>query len=110
MLLYILLKKGLFNAVEIYKLKLEYKSEDANTTCTIYHLNPGAFQLTTIGCEFLRLGNYKQTPNEIMTNQGKNKSGNHINTGASFNLIHYMANLLGWSKMAKWTIFAPFLK
>ena len=32
-------KKSLFNAAKIYMLKLEYKSETANTTCIIYHLN-----------------------------------------------------------------------
>ena len=35
-------KKSLFNAVKIYKLKLEYKSEAANTTCIIYDLIAGA--------------------------------------------------------------------
>ena len=39
-----------------------------------------------------------------MTNQDENKNRNHINTGVSFNFIHYMANL-----MAKWVTFAPFL-
>ena len=31
-----------------------------------------------------------------MTNQGESKNRNHINTGVSFTLIHYMADLLGW--------------
>ena len=43
----------------------------------------------------LRIGNYQQISNKIMTNQDENKNRNHINTGVSFNFIHYMANLLG---------------
>ena len=43
-----------------------------------------------------------------MTNQDENKSRNHINTEVSFSFIHYMANLFGWGKMAKWVTFAPF--
>ena len=34
-----------------------------------------------------------------MTNQGKNKNRSHINTGVTFNFIHYMANLLGWGEV-----------
>ena len=36
-----------------------------------------------------------------MTDPGENKKRDHINTGVSFNFIHYMANLLEWSG-AKW--------
>ena len=36
-----------------------------------------------------------------MTIQGKNKNRNHINTGVSFDFIHYMANILGWGEK-KW--------
>ena len=31
-----------------------------------------------------------------MTNQGKNKYRNHINTDAFFNFIHNMSNLIKW--------------
>ena len=55
----------------------------------------------------LKLRNYQQTPKEIMTNKFKNKNGNHINTGTTFNFIHYMANLLAWG-WEKWVTFAPF--
>ena len=36
-----------------------------------------------------------------MTNQDENKNRNHINTGVSFNFIHYLANILG-QRRAKW--------
>ena len=43
----------------------------------------------------LRIGNYQQIPNEIMTNQDEKKNRKHMNTVVSFNFIHYMANILG---------------
>ena len=75
-------------------LKLESKAEVANTTCTIYHINSGAVYFTTIALFILKIGNYQQIPNEIMTNQDK-KNRNHVNTGVFSNFIHYTANLLG---------------
>ena len=33
-----------------------------------------------------------------MKNQAENRNENHINTGISFNFIHYMANLLVWGE------------
>ena len=71
---------------------LESKTEAANTTCVVYHLNSGAEQWHCLS---------QQIPNQIITNQGENKNRNHINTGVSFNYIHYMANLSGRSG-AKW--------
>ena len=59
------------------------------------------FSLITIASFILRIWNYQQIPNKIMTNQGENKNRNHINTGVSFNFNHYMANLLRWG-WAKW--------
>ena len=61
----------------------------------IDHLNFDGFYLTIIAW-FNLIGNYWQTPNEIMTNQGKNKIRNHTNTGISFNFIHCMADIFGW--------------
>ena len=52
-------------------LKPEYKTKVANTTCTIYHFNSDAVKLAFL---ILRLGNYQQTNNEIMKNQGKTKA------------------------------------
>ena len=69
----------------VFRLNLEFKAEVANIACTIYHL----------ALFILRIGDYQQIPNEIMINQDENKNRNHINTGVSFNFIHYMANLLG---------------
>ena len=69
----------------VFRLNVEFKAEVANIAWTIYHL----------ALFILRIGDYQQIPNEIMINQDENKNRNHINTGVSFNFIHYMANLLG---------------
>ena len=47
----------------------------------------------------LKLRNYQQTPKEIMTNKFKNKNGNHINTGATFNL--FTTWLIYWHGVGK---------
>ena len=77
-----------------YMLNLELKAETVNTTCTIYHSNSCAVQLTTTALFILRIRNHQQ----IMTND-KSK-------WIKVNFIHYMANVLGvgWCKMAHFCI------